>query len=400
MNDKSSISPLLIGLALFAMFFGSGNLIFPLNLGVVSGGHWLEAFFGFVISAVFLPLMGIVAMILYEGRYKDFFSMIGSRPGFLLTAFLLTVWIPLGAAPRCIVLSHASLATYFTQSPSLWVSSLVDSAFAQSLPLWVSSLVDSAFAQSLPLWVFSLLYSALVFVIIFGKFKLLDFLGKWVTIPFLTCLAVIFIFTVWTFGFPPLELPEDSSFFTLGILEGYNTMDLIASFFFSATIIQMLAKGGDNTTSRLRPMLKASGIVTLLLGSVYLILIIAAASGASSLVGVEPKRLLSFLALQALGNTWSIVAIVAIILACFSTSVALILAYAEFLRSWLFTGKRSYFLATVASLVLSFATSLTDLAGITAITAPILRICYPLLIVLTVADLALKLWKARREALS
>lgn len=368
MNDKSSISPLLIGLALFAMFFGSGNLIFPLNLGVVSGGHWLEAFFGFVISAVFLPLMGIVAMILYEGRYKDFFSMIGSRPGFLLTAFLLTVWIPLGAAPRCIVLSHASLATYFTQSPSLWV--------------------------------FSLLYSALVFVIIFGKFKLLDFLGKWVTIPFLTCLAVIFIFTVWTFGFPPLELPEDSSFFTLGILEGYNTMDLIASFFFSATIIQMLAKGGDNTTSRLRPMLKASGIVTLLLGSVYLILIIAAASGASSLVGVEPKRLLSFLALQALGNTWSIVAIVAIILACFSTSVALILAYAEFLRSWLFTGKRSYFLATVASLVLSFATSLTDLAGITAITAPILRICYPLLIVLTVADLALKLWKARREALS
>jgi LIVCS family branched-chain amino acid:cation transporter len=294
--------------------------------------------------------------------------MIGSKPGFLLTSLLLSVWIPLGAAPRCIVLSHASLAAYTTHAPALWV--------------------------------FSLVYSIAVFIVIFGKFKLLDLLGKWIVLPFLACLGIIFLSTVWTFGLPVLEAPRDLNFFVQGVLEGYNTMDMIASFFFSATIIHMLAKEGDSVSSRFRPMLTASAVVTLLLGSVYMILMVAAASGSSSLAGIEPKSLLSYLSLQALGSTWSIVAIAAIILACFSTSLALIIAYADFLHSCFFTKEKGYFWAVIFSLVLTFATSLIDLGGITAITAPVLRVCYPLLILMTVVDLGLRAWKKRQEALS
>src|ERR1700733_7287446 len=103
LGKKTSI--LIIGMALFSMFFGSGNLIFPLHIGTLAREAWIPAAAGFLVSAVLLPFVGAIAMVLYRGNYSDFFDTIGRRWGFLLSTILLTVWIPLGSAPRCMTLS-------------------------------------------------------------------------------------------------------------------------------------------------------------------------------------------------------------------------------------------------------------------------------------------------------
>ena len=101
MKIDNRSSAIIIGMALFAMFFGSGNLIYPLHIGTVSQGAWPVATIGFLLAAVFLPFLGVSAMVLYKGSYDDFFNTIGKKKGFLLSLLLLTVWIPLGSAPRC-----------------------------------------------------------------------------------------------------------------------------------------------------------------------------------------------------------------------------------------------------------------------------------------------------------
>ncbi len=74
MSKTHQPSFIIIGFALFSMFFGSGNLIFPLFLGQIAEGQWIFASLGFFVTAVLLPLLGILAMVVYKGDYGTFFS--------------------------------------------------------------------------------------------------------------------------------------------------------------------------------------------------------------------------------------------------------------------------------------------------------------------------------------
>jgi LIVCS family branched-chain amino acid:cation transporter len=123
MKIHNRSSPLIIGMALFAMFFGSGNLIYPLYIGTEAETSWVSATLGFLIAAVLLPFLGVIAMVLYRGSYDEFFNSIGKKMGFILSLILLTVWIPLGSAPRCMTLAYASIDSYFANTPPLWLYS-------------------------------------------------------------------------------------------------------------------------------------------------------------------------------------------------------------------------------------------------------------------------------------
>lgn len=125
MKIHNRSSPLIIGMALFAMFFGSGNLIYPLFIGTESQTAWLSSTLGFLIAAVLLPFFGVIAMVLYKGNYDNFFQTIGKKNGFILSLVLLTVWIPLGSAPRCMTLAYASMESYFSFMPPLWLFCII-----------------------------------------------------------------------------------------------------------------------------------------------------------------------------------------------------------------------------------------------------------------------------------
>lgn len=350
LDKKTSIW--VIGLALFSMFFGSGNLIFPLYIGTLAKEDWLYASGGFLISAVLLPFLGAIAMVLYRGNYSNFFNTIGRKWGFLLSAILLTVWIPLGSAPRCMTLSYASLTSYFGTAP--------------------------------PLWLFGIVYSCLVYFVITRGLEVLDILGKIITPLLLTCIAVIF--TKGTFSMPEAVAPDSyHSFFLMGLVEGYNTMDLIASFFFSASVIHLLTQSKEEEISKALPVVFKGSIVGMVtLGSVYLCLIALAAHFAPILEGVPKDQLLAQLALYILGPKWSIIALAAIFLACFSTSIALIIAYTDFLHEEVFQLQFNPSVAMFVALIAAFIMSLFGLEGITYITSPALKICYPILILLII----------------
>lgn len=355
MKVDSRFSAIILGLALFAMFFGSGNLIYPLYIGQLSQASWPVVTAGFLIAAVFLPFLGVVAMVLYKGSYDDFFSILGKKMGFLLSALLLTVWIPLGSAPRCMTLTYASINSYFDAAP--------------------------------PLWAFSLVYSALVFFVITTRIGVLDILGKFITPLLLGCIGVV----CWK-GFSvssTLPTPEsvDTSFFVKGLVEGYNTMDLIASFFFSASIIHLLQKSGNSTSKTLALVVKASVVGVLLLGVVYVCLISLAAHYSPELANIPKDQMLAFISKITLGPTWSIVAILAITLACFSTSIALILAYTDFLHDEVLQGRNHPNTSILIALVITFIMSLFGLEGITWVTAPVLKVCYPVLLCLIVINI-------------
>lgn len=348
MSASRRLSPLVVGLALFSMFFGSGNLIFPLFMGQIAEGQWLLATLGFVLMGVLVPFSGVVAMVLYEGNYGKFFGILGERGGLLFSLILLTVWIPLGSGPRCAILAYAGLKSYLT------------------LP---------------PLWVFSLIYTALIYWIVARRSRMLDILGRYLTPALLLCLGLIVGYGVW--GAPSLGDSDLSSgaLVLRGILEGYNTMDLIAAFFFSASIISMIQKARGDSANSLRFAFRSCMIGMSVLAVVYLGLIYVAAAHAKSLVGIPKDQLLSELAKLLLGPRLGIISSLAIALACLSTSVALVNVYSEFLQK-MDSQKMNRQRSLLFTLGISFIMSIFGLQGVTAITSPLLQIFYPSLILL------------------
>lgn len=362
MSNTKTPSALTIGMALFAMFFGSGNLIYPLYLGTIAQESWVSATMGFISGAVLFPFLGILAMVLYQGCYSTFFSCLGKKGEFILTAVLLTVWIPLGSAPRCISVAYASLAAY-TWAP--------------------------------PLWIFSLLMSGLVFLVVYSKQGILDILGRFITPVLLACIAAIALggifFNETTF------VPASESMFGGALVEGFNTMDLIASFFFSASVIHMLNRSERPLTQTVSLVFRSGIIGMAILGIVYAFLIFVSAAHADLLIGVPKEQMLAVLAQHLMGKTYAVVAIVAIILACFSTFVALVIAYADFLKEEIFKSPEECPRPTLLALLASFIMSLFGLKGISFVTEPILQICYPILLILIVYNITKKLMEKRGQ---
>ncbi len=359
MDKNSRPSQIVLGLALFSMFFGSGNLIFPLFLGSMAQGDWYIALMGFLLTAVCLPVLGVMAMVMYEGQYRKFFDLLGRPWGFLLTFILLLVWIPLGSGPRCISLSFASLGTYLhVGSP----------------------------------WVYGALYSIATCLIVLRRGGMLKILGSYLTPALLICLTLVFV----------ASFSVDSSFSSgsdsLGLLsqslvEGYNTMDLIASFFFSASVIGILQKQGGNLSSNLKLTFQAGMIAAVVLAAVYAALLYSAAVHSAELVNIPKEQMLAQLAKITLGQNLGIVAALAIFLACFTTSVALVAVFTEFLTDSIFGSKKMYGVSLGITLVGSYFMSITGLEGITAVTSPALQICYPLLLLVIIWGVIKKSWQ-------
>lgn len=359
MSQNRQLSFIVIGLALFSMFFGSGNLIFPLFLGQVAGDQWLFASLGFFTTAVLLPLIGVVAMVVFKGDYGTFFGCFGKKIGFLAILTLLTVWIPLGSGPRCVVLGHASMLPY-TDTP-------------------------------VPFWIFSALYCALTFLVVYKKSRLLDVLGCYLTPLLLLCLTLIMVKGINLEALAPGQTSASTlPLFFRGLSEGYNTMDLIASFFFSASIIEILRQSTKDENATLTTTFKASLVGAFLLATVYIGLICLAVSHSDALNNIPKQQLLVHIAKELLGSQLGIAASFAVLLACFTTSVALATVFADFIAEKILGNRDYYHIALLATQAITFIMSIAGLQGITAVTEPILQIFYPLLMLMVVWNLGRK----------
>lgn len=356
MNNAKAPKTIVVGLALFSMFFGSGNLIFPLFLGVTYKDHFFISCLGFVLTAVLLPTLGIWAMIPAHGQYERLFNGLGgqklARIFFLL---VLAFWIPLGSGPRCVVLAHASIGIF--------------------LPFFI------------PLWLFSLLFLFLTYICIKNKSRLIDILGKVLTPILLLSIFLIIISSVNNINISPLY-GDSLDVFIKSLIDGYYTQDLISAIFFSSSLVGMVNMRVGHEKESLKIVFKAGLIAMTLLLLIYFGLMAASSVHADSLKGISGEKLVGQLAKIALGSNWGFISSVAVSLACFTTEIALVLVFADFLSHNFFHRAQSE-KALIFTLVLIFFLSLLEFTGIMAIISPAMQIIYPLLFLLVIRFLIL-----------
>lgn len=351
------------GLAMFSMFFGAGNVVFPLALGQVAQDQNTFAIIGMLITAVGVPFAGLVAMALFDGNYKSFFGRIGKVPGFLLTAVILGLIGPFGAIPRCIALSYSTA---------------------------------KMFLNTVPLPAFSIVACVVIWLFTFRKNRIVDTLGYVLTPLLLGSLGIIIIVGLINAPEAPITGHETISIFLKGLMDGYQTMDLLGAFFFSSVVLASLKKtiniNEKNYTHQLmRTTLLAAVIGAGLLALVYIGFSYLAAFHSEALSNVRSDELISIIAVHVLGSNAAIVACAAVSLACLTTAIALSAVFAEFVQKDILFNKVSYGAALIGTLTAAFFVSTLNFTGIAAFLTPILQVCYPGLIILCIVNIYYKL---------
>lgn len=350
---------LAIGLAMFSMFFGAGNIIYPLAVGQYAGDKNFYAMAGLILTAAIMPIAGVIAMILFDGNYRQFFGRLGKIPGFLLALAIISLLGPLGSTPRCIALSYTTL--------------------------------KNAFPDLMPV-LFSAIACGIIFLFTIRKNHILTLLG-WVLTPLLLG-SLITIIIIGIMAVPDMQTVHqtNSSMFLHGLKEGYNTMDLLAAFFFSSTILNILRmslkENKSATGDYINIALKASVVGAFLLAAIYVGFSYLAAFHGSHLASQGKDELLGAITMRIAGPYAGILVCMTIALACLTTAIALISAFTDFMQTEVFKEKISYELLLIASLLLTFFVSTFEFTAISAFLGPILQICYPGLIVLTFLNIA------------
>lgn len=351
------------GFAIFSMFFGAGNIIFPLALGFVAKDMNVYASLGLAITAIGVPFLGLLAMTLFDGDYHSFFQRLGKTPGLIITISIIALIGPFGGMPRTITVAYATITPY--------------------LP-------------TISLWVFSAFACLLVFFMAFAKNRLLDILGNFLTPFLLICLGLIITIGLILAPTPTSTDIQPISAFFLGLEQGYNTMDLLASFFFSAVVLEVLEQGlapddKKNHSIMMMRTLKAGCLGLSLLAVVYGGFSFVSAGYSEMLRNVPVEQALTKTAIVIMGQKAALIACVAVALACLTTAIALAVVASEYLRSEILDDKINYTASLFIIMLTCFFVSTLDFQGIATIVTPILIIAYPALIVLSICNILYKL---------
>lgn len=350
------------GFALFSMFFGSGNLVFPLAVGQESQGHYLLASLGILSTCVIFPLLGMLGMTLYKGDVNAFFGCFGKKGAFLFSLLALSLMGPFGVLARCLTVAHGALLLI---TPDI-------------------SLATASFFMCVAL-----------FFLAANKSKMIAIVGTLLTPVLLLSIGAIAFFGLKEGALVSAVPGSGWGALKNGFFQGYQTMDLVASFFFSGFVIQHLYRGAVSPSDNkglLKVFFKSALVGAALLYFVYFILILLGWLYAPALVAVPPQEMLGTIAMMSLGSLAAPCVCVAVILACLTTAVALASMFADFLRKEVLRDKIGNHFALAITLTIGFFVSNLEFAGIAQFLEPILVMIYPALIALTIVNIAFKLW--------
>lgn len=352
------ISTLSYGFAIFAMFFGSGNLVFPLEIGLAAGPYWILGFFGLLLTGIVLPFLGLFVIKLNKGDYFRFFASAGKLSQIILPLFTLSLLGSFGVIPRCITVAHGGLSKIF---------------------------------PDLSLGFFSLGFCLISFILCLKDNAMVNIIGKWMSpILIISLLALISI------GIVNAEhitsLAEPLSTFSNGFITGYQTMDLFAAFFFSALVFKQIkdSAGADISDKQLLKISIIPSIIgSLMLALVYLGFVYLGAHYQNLITNTDPELMLATIATQIMGSKAMGIIVIAMLFSCLSTAVALNNIYARHLCHALKLSETKFPLMLLATTLVAFTISLLDFKGISSFIAPLLEISYPGLIALTILGIFL-----------
>ena len=350
MSRKKIIDIIICGFALFAIFFGAGNLIFPPYLGVISGNNWGIANIAFLLSDPLLPILGVIVTALLGGQATDLGKRVSKHFSIIIGAISIILIGPLFAVPRTGATTHE---------------------------IFVQSFVPSA-----PQWITSLIFFGLTLYIAIHSHTVIDAIGKYLTPILLFILLLVFIAAVVqpNAGF---QTTTSAGLFSQSFKEGYQTMDALGAALMAGVVISDLTRRGYTEKKEQHQMMFGVGIVSfILLALVYSSLTYAGATVSTVYDStIQRPALLIGLIEQLLGSFGKVAMGIAVSFACLTTSVGLITTCGHYF-STLTNGKLEYKKIVVVSVVISFLLSLLGVDALLQLAVPVLSAIYPMVIAL------------------
>lgn len=356
MNKNKDI--LIIGFALFSMFFGAGNLIFPPYIGISSGSSWLISFLGFILADVGIILLSIIA-ISKAGSLQNVIGRAGKKFGITLEFLMMLCLGPILVIPR-------TGATTFEMS---------------ILPL----------AKNFNPVLFSVIFFSITLLLTIKPTKVMDIIGKFLTPILLLSLAFLIVKGIVS-PIGNLEDVNSSDLFITGVTQGYQTMDALGIGGIVALIMtSLVSKGYTDKNENISLAIKSALIACVGLTVVYGGLTFLGAT-ASSLydTNISQTALLINITHQLLGSTGTIMLAVVVGFACLTTSIGLTSVTGKFFED--FTNKKlKYEHIVIFICVFSAIVSNFGVDKIIQIAIPILSLIYPVTIVLVVMNIFKKI---------
>ena len=252
---------------------------------------------------------------------------------------------------------------------------------------------------SASLLITSIVLSIAVYLFTVNKSKIISILGIWLTPALLLSIGAVAYFGLKS-GFSTETIGSQSwEVFKNGFFQGYQTMDLLAAFFFSTFVIQQLKGTSKDESSMLKVFLKSSVLGAGILSLVYVALVTLGWAYAPQLAGVAPQEMLGQIALNALGSFAAPCVCIVVILACLTTAIALTSLFADFLRTEVSRNKIGHKTSLIVTLAIGILVSTLQFSGIAKFLGPLLEMAYPALIALTIVNIVLKLRKKKAAAI-
>ncbi|WP_271405642.1 branched-chain amino acid transport system II carrier protein [Tenacibaculum soleae] len=341
------------GFALFSMFFGAGNLILPPFLGKNAGNLWSWVTIGFFITAVFIPILGILAHAKLQGTLYDFGKKVSPIFSTVYCLLIYTISIALPAPRTASVTHEMAIAPYFNSS----------------------SLITSS------------IYFSLVFVFVLNRTKVLNLLGKFLTpLIILILLAIIFI---GMFSSPEtMNLSTFKTPFISGLLEGYQTFDAIGAIVVGGILVISINFNKETSFKAKKELITKAGFIA----GLGLLIIYAGLiyNGAlfNSIFNETATRseVLTALSTQTLGNIGTLFLSVLVSLACFTTAVGIITGTADYIKGITNNLQETYIATAIIGCVLGVLIGQLDVRNIINIALPVLMFIYPITIVLIILN--------------
>lgn len=356
MKQKKDI--IIVGLALFSVFFGASNLIFPPFIGVTSGSEWLTSFLGFILGDVGIILLSIYA-IAKCGDYQSIVGRAGKNFGLSLEIIMMLCLGPILAIPR-------TAATTFELSITPLISGVN--------PV-----------------VFSIIFFTLTLILTIRPTKVMDIIGKFLTPVLLVCLA----FLIGKGILSPLGTLNDeinsNELFVTGLTQGYQTMDALGVGGITAFMMaSFIGKGYTTQQERIKLTIKATllaccGLTLVYGGLTYLGATVSNQFDAS----VSQTALLVSITHQLMGQSGTVILGIIVAFACLTTAIGLTSVTSKYFED-VTNKKLKYEHIAIFICVFSTIASTIGVDQIIALSVPILTIIYPVSIILVILSLLKK----------
>jgi len=361
MNKRLNIKQkILVAGTLFGMFFGAGNLIFPVHLGQLAGRNVIPAMLGFIITAVGIPILGVAAIgNTHSDGLQALSNKVGRSYGYVFTCLLYLTIGPFFAIPRC-------ATTSFTTGIAPMLGGLPEGP---------------------ALLVFSLVFFAVVLFFSLRPANITVWIGKIINPIFLVFLAVLLAAALLNPSTAVSAVEADAAYQSgalfSGFIEGYGTMDAIAGLAFGIVVIDIIRSMGVQNDSDVARDVLSSGVLTgILMAVIYIATILMGAQSRGLFATSENGGIaLAQISSHYLGAAGSIVLAITITFACLKTSIGLVTSCADaFAR--MFPKGCSYRTWAIIFTVFSFGVSNFGLSKLIEYSLPVLMFLYPLSITL------------------